>query len=177
MNELTDTQINEVIDHHIHALGGVPLIPFYAFVRDIIAADRAQHEAQRPAEPDLTIAYMSGVADGKARRQAGQKPVDLHAALVNLPCQMPDWSDVSRRTAYRLGHKDARHAAAELALQRAALQPAQLPEGWIEIRLPQDGQAIEGKSAIDAPVWIEDYDMREPLSNMRFWRPAPDYPR
>ena len=58
-----------------------------------------------------------------------------------------------------------------------APQPAKVSDNWIEIRLPQDGQTIEGKSAIDAPAWIEDYDTREQLANMRFWRPAPDYPR
>lgn len=39
--------------------------------RAIIKADRAL----RQADPDLTIAYMSGRADGKRQRQAGQVPV------------------------------------------------------------------------------------------------------
>ena len=118
----------------------------------------AKHEAQRPADPDLTIAYMSGVADGKAQLQVGQEPVAWMTQAGNVVKPLPD-------------DNGAGYGWTPLY---TAPQPAQVPEGWIEIRLPQDGQAIEGKSAIDAPVWTEDYDAREPLSNMRFWRPAPD---
>ena len=122
------------------------------------AAFVAGFKAQRPADPDLTIAYMSGVADGKAQLQVGQEPVAWMTQAGNVVKPLPD-------------DNGAGYGWTPLY---TAPQPAQVPEGWIEIRLPQDGQAIEGKSAIDAPVWTEDYDAREPLSNMRFWRPAPD---
>ena len=43
---------------------------------------------------------------------------DLHAKIMNLPCD-PDGAGYNpegpRARAYKLGHKDARHAAAELA--------------------------------------------------------------
>ncbi len=39
---------------------------------------------------------------------------DLHATIMNLPCE-PDTSTDSERLAFKRGHKQARHAAAELA--------------------------------------------------------------
>lgn len=42
---------------------------------------------------------------------------DLHGQIMNIPCVEPDhFGDASVRMAYRVGHRDARHAAAELAL-------------------------------------------------------------
>ena len=40
---------------------------------------------------------------------------DLHAKIMNLQCNEPDLNRTSVAPAYRLGHRDARHAAAELA--------------------------------------------------------------
>ena len=40
---------------------------------------------------------------------------DLHAKIMNLECNEPDLNRTSVAPAYRLGHRDARHAAAELA--------------------------------------------------------------
>lgn len=53
---------------------------------------------------------------------------DLHAKIMNIPCpagieEMPD----QRRLDYKAGHRDARHAAAELAVQ-AASPAAAVPE-------------------------------------------------
>lgn len=40
----------------------------------------------------------------------------LDAAIMNLPCNLPaDMAMFSPTSAYKLGHRDARHAAAELA--------------------------------------------------------------
>ena len=39
---------------------------------------------------------------------------DLHAKIMNLECNEPDLNRTSVAPAYRLGHRDARHAAAEL---------------------------------------------------------------
>lgn len=39
---------------------------------------------------------------------------DLHAAIVNLPCTVPANRANSSAVAYQQGHRDARHAAAEL---------------------------------------------------------------
>jgi len=58
--------------------------------------------------------------------------MDLHGRIMNLNC-VPDNMDADpkERLAYKVGHRDARHAAAELALAataeierlRAALRP------------------------------------------------------
>ena len=56
---------------------------------------------------------------------------DLHAQIMNIPCDRPDTSAMGKATAYKLGHRDARHAAAEMALSSATptLSAAmQLPE-------------------------------------------------
>lgn len=39
--------------------------------------------------------------------------IDLHAAIMNLPCE-PDTPNHAERLAFKRGHKQARHAAAEL---------------------------------------------------------------
>jgi hypothetical protein len=62
-------------------------------------------------------------------------PTDLHAAIMNLPCipnNTQNWTRYGSARdhllqAYADGHRDARHAAAELA---AAPQSSALPEGW-----------------------------------------------
>lgn len=52
-------------------------------------------------------------------------PVDLHSAIMNLPCTMPVADAKAKgatlaNVAYRVGHRDARHAAAELASAHGA---------------------------------------------------------
>ena len=44
---------------------------------------------------------------------------DLHAKIMNLECNEPDLNRTGVAPAYRLGHRDARHAAAELAATTA----------------------------------------------------------
>lgn len=48
--------------------------------------------------------------------------VDLHAAIMNLPCNVPKAYAPGKadEAVYRIGHRDARHAAAELAAADAA---------------------------------------------------------
>lgn len=43
--------------------------------------------------------------------------MNLHDAIMNIPIDIPDQchETMERETAYRVGHRDARHAAAELA--------------------------------------------------------------
>jgi hypothetical protein len=41
---------------------------------------------------------------------------ELHAAIINLPCE-PDSQNHAERSAFKRGHKQARHAAAELVTQ------------------------------------------------------------
>jgi hypothetical protein len=43
--------------------------------------------------------------------------MDLHGQIMNLPARLPsDCAKMATSTAYKAGHRDARHAAAELAL-------------------------------------------------------------
>jgi hypothetical protein len=49
------------------------------------------------------------------------KQDELHAAIMNLRGDVdPDWTQAERHM-YKIGHRDARHAAAELVI--AALRP------------------------------------------------------
>lgn len=42
--------------------------------------------------------------------------MDIHGQIMNLPAQLPrDCAKMASATAYKAGHRDARHAAAELA--------------------------------------------------------------
>jgi hypothetical protein len=70
---------------------------------------------------------------------------DLHAAIMNLPCRYPadflqgdDWTTY----AYKTGHKDARHAAAELASEYAASHQ----------RLKEALELIAGTDPVDAAL-------------------------
>lgn len=48
--------------------------------------------------------------------------MDLHGQIMNLPARLPkDCAKMATATAYKTGHRDARHAAAELALRADAL--------------------------------------------------------
>ncbi|MFZ3286589.1 MAG: hypothetical protein WA191_07035 [Telluria sp.] len=55
-------------------------------------------------------------------------PTDLHAAIMNLPCITPNYSGVNCGHYYRIGHRDARHGAAEL-VAAAEGAPVGAPEG------------------------------------------------
>lgn len=149
--------------------------------------ERDQRQAgKEPARPDdeghhgfAHAGPFQGVTDQiigmiRAQRQAGQEPYGYEYDKLCDDSMGRGWEKCFARTVP--SYETVQNVKA-LFTAPPAPQSAQLPEGWIEIRLPQDGQAIEGKSAIDAPVWIEDYDTREQLANMRFWRPAPDRPR
>jgi hypothetical protein len=54
-----------------------------------------------------------------------ERTPDLHNAIMNIPCTVP--SDADDKS-YRIGHREARHAAAELVAARGAVEtPAQEP--------------------------------------------------
>lgn len=47
----------------------------------------------------------------------GAVGTSLHADIMNIPCTRPsDIADETAEMAYSMGHRDARHSAAELAL-------------------------------------------------------------
>ncbi|MDQ0035882.1 hypothetical protein J2W30_003655 [Variovorax boronicumulans] len=47
---------------------------------------------------------------------------DLHNAIMNIPAVPPEDANVNQIMPYKVGHRDARHAAAELALSHPAAQ-------------------------------------------------------
>jgi hypothetical protein len=72
----------------------------------------------------------------------------LHAAIMNLPCNPPERSSGELRVAYKLGHRDARHAAAELAAALASTA-AKADAGNLVERLKLEAQmhAQEARTA------------------------------
>lgn len=51
--------------------------------------------------------------------------MDLHAEIINLQCPFQEQMTDRERMAHKTGHRDARHAAAELAIKAAAEQERQ----------------------------------------------------
>lgn len=80
----------------------------------------APHAAPAQAQQDSPAAQPS--------RECLQQSAadDLHAAIMNLPCEASASHFLAKaeRNAYRQGHRDARHAAAELADALQAAPPA-----------------------------------------------------
>lgn len=96
---------------------------------DAQAARIAELEAQIAAKP----------ADTDKLREAPDVDA-LHAAIMNLPCApYPGYDDKEMR-AYKYGHKDARHAAAELASSTALQAPVREVPGWklVPLKLTQE---------------------------------------
>ena len=84
---------------------------------------------------------------------------DLHAQIMNIPCDRPDTSAMGKATAYKLGHRDARHAAAEMALSSVTLTLSaamQLPE----VRELRDAATQFAKAAMSGS------DLGWPLVNL-----------
>lgn len=101
------------------------------------------------------------------------KAQDLHGAIMNLTCTPPADANINQRLSYKSGHRDARHAAAELALTaldsrlqekegQPALSEREKFEAWK--RSMQDGfnewdawQAratlAAGSQAVQVPGW------------------------
>jgi hypothetical protein len=67
----------------------------------------------------------------------------IHAAIMNLPCKEPSYELTERpsecRVAYKYGHRDARHAAAELVLEMLSRA-----EAVSEIERYQDDNHLPG---------------------------------
>lgn len=65
-------------------------------------------------DEDRATRILEGAWKSADRLQPAAAPLDdLHAAILNLPCE-PDSSNHAERTAFKRGHKQARHAAAGL---------------------------------------------------------------
>jgi hypothetical protein len=68
---------------------------------------------------------------------------DLHAQIMNLPCKLPDQIlTASEMILYRIGHRDARHAAVELVSQRMEAAAQEVPSG-LQALLAEAREAIE----------------------------------
>jgi len=127
--------------------------------------------------------------------------IRLDAAIMNIQCKGPALAmTVAEQRAYKLGHRDARHAAAELAL---ATQP-QAPQGavtgwqpietapkdWTDIQLWARGvwypecawgmQTYPGNSERVILVYQDDYDCNGPVYTKvidpSHWMPPPSAP-
>jgi len=78
---------------------------------------------------------------------------DLHAEIMNLPCQdSPERLNRLSRIAYRIGHRDARHAAAELV--DAALTDAYAQGRADEAAEADSIRALASKQAEDDGLWF-----------------------
>lgn len=70
---------------------------------------------------------------------------ELHAAIMNLPCRVPESMNPSQAYDYGRGHRDARHAAAELvaSLSTSKDAPPSLRETVEELAQGFDGCMVE----------------------------------
>lgn len=84
--------------------------------------DAMHYALTRVAEEIRYAQELARLQAMKATRAAAvAAPSALHAAIMNLESTPPAGYDINQTLGYKIGHRDARHAAAELALtQRAA---------------------------------------------------------
>ena len=85
--------------------------------------------------------------------QAQAVETDLHGAVMNLQASKDaiEPFDINRRLAYKMGHRDARHAAAELIALHA---PQAQAVGRGEVLVTVSGFTGSGKSAIAGEIEI-----------------------
>lgn len=85
---------------------------------------------------------------------------ELHAKLINLPCSEPADFTINERRGYRVGHRDACHAAAELASSLASSAHQPTPEFLESVRAMADrllsGQA-SSPNIRQAALWLQDF--------------------
>lgn len=128
--------------------------------------ERQLAEASAPAvEQDKVICANLGellltpaqrkAADTDKVREALNK---LHSDIMNIPCNALHAASPNQEVqrAYKEGHRDSRHAAAELAASMAAQAPVREVPGWVSVKdhLPEDKQL----------VWCTRYDGRVHLA-------------
>lgn len=86
---------------------------------EVYAAFRCTNEDTHPQASDRVeqiqpVHPVAGVGTGSYDAN------DLHAAILNLPPEVDVYESGDYRTGYRIGHRDARHAAAELVASTGA---------------------------------------------------------
>jgi hypothetical protein len=93
------------------------------------------------------------VADARTAVAAGHAPVptdesDLHGQIMNLRCEVPSALSKAEAYQYKIGHRDARHAAAGLAIAQgadlASMRPSRHTRFELMDRLVQAG-AVQKK--------------------------------
>lgn len=132
--------------------------PAPALTDEQIARLARQHGAESAGRTVTGKAlFLVSADDLRALLQAAPQPAaqpELHAAIMSLPDTGALAQEGLYRIAYRAGHRDARHAAAELVAATQAPQPAaQTPAEWIDANVignPSLVQAMKNIAATQA---------------------------
>lgn len=129
---LTDGRIDAIAKKYA-GMGGVE--DYRAFAREVLATQSAKQGAH----------------------------ADLHNAIMNIPCKRADseFMNAEHRMLYKNGHRDARHAAAELA---TATQVAQESAPVAEVR----DQALEEAARVVEGTIVLSNDMRKIGTTLAF---------
>lgn len=95
---------------------------------------------------------------------------DLHAAIMNLPCSLPEPVAMSfdfAKRAYKQGHRDARHAAAELVLSAV---PEQAPQGYKLVPITPTKEMLDAARMAPIPAVLLDsrYAADDLISKSRY---------
>jgi hypothetical protein len=88
-------------------------------MRKVFEAEYARIHAMTPTRETAWLCWQAAIAhSGDALRN------ELHRDIMNLPCRVafPHMEEPDEARAYKVGHRDARHAAAELALSALSRQ-------------------------------------------------------
>jgi hypothetical protein len=128
-----------------------------------------------------TLHYCAKRLAALVRAGGVERTPDLHSAIMNIPCEVP--SDADDKS-YRIGHREARHAAAELVAARGAVEPSaqeqkldleaiesrlriftELNSDWLNSQ--RDGSALPGLMRIDVPALLAE------VKRLRSARPSP----
>jgi hypothetical protein len=157
--------------------------------------ERSNHGTMRE---DIAAAYEAGETSALKGKPAAPaaKSGDLHAAIMNLPCNSlhagSPREDVQR--AYAEGFKRARHDAAELASEHSVpAAPLTVPQGdWISVdeREPEEDQRVlaliypynnaENSRLITEAVYHDglflDHECEKEIHPPTHWMPRPSDP-
>lgn len=80
------------------------------------------------------------------------KTESLHDQIMRLPCTPPKDANVNQMLAYKSGHRDARHAAAELAAEHEAEQQQELTAIEAMARMLEGGEWAEHVGQLGGPI-------------------------
>ncbi len=87
--------------------------------------------------------------DRDAAVPGGRQAQELHQQIMNLPCDPLDW-DAIYVSGFRHGHKDARHAAAELVSTLASSLAPGIPVEQVQALSARWDDETEGRSDVAA---------------------------